>query len=291
MSDNLIKNIVQESAAKPNDLTTHQEGSETIPSGSTPLDSNNGGSALPLACNDEGEEIVRGNEFYKQSFINRGEKLFNNKFDYSKVKYITMRTPVEIICPEHGTFWQRPMDHLRNKFGCPMCAQKYKDKTYKGTLANKKAQIESRITKEEFLTARQSGLSKTYNDKYFELIKTVRDKVYDIYSEKFNMDHFDFIVETKTAEKLSDSSVYVVFYYAYSEEEYDNYEIDDLIELHKGISVDLYNIILEEADYSDLELKMGDLSVAFLLEDEEFNVLYSTMTSGDDVMVLKNNLN
>ena len=96
---------------------------------------------------------------------------------------------------------------------------------------------------------------------------------------------------TKTAEKLSDSSVYVVFYYAYSEEEYDNYEIDDLIELHKGISVDLYNIILEEADYSDLELKMGDLSVAFLLEDEEFNVLYSTMTSGDDVMVLKNNLN
>lgn len=67
--------------------------------------------------------------------------------------------------------------------------------------------------------------------------------------------------------------------------------IDDLIELHKGISVDLYNIILEEADYSDLELKMGDLSVAFLLEDEEFNVLYSTMTSGDDVMVLKNNLN
>jgi len=77
---------------------------------------------LPLACNDEGEEIVRGNEFYKQSFINRGEKLFNNKFDYSKVKYITMRTPVEIICPEHGTFWQRPMDHLRNKFGCPMCA-------------------------------------------------------------------------------------------------------------------------------------------------------------------------
>ena len=36
---------------------------------------------------------------------------------------------------------------------------------------------------------------------------------------------------------------------------------------------------------------MGDLSVAFLLEDEEFNVLYSTMTSGDDVMVLKNNLN
>ena len=105
------------------------------------------------------------------------------------------------------------------------------------------------ITKEQFLTARQSGLSKTYNDKYFELIKTVRDKVYDIYSEKFNMDHFDFIVETKTAEKLSDSSVYVVFYYAYSEEEYDNYEIDDLIELHKGISVDLYNIILEEADY------------------------------------------
>lgn len=156
---------------------------------------------------------------------------------------------------------------------------------------NETSETSNGITKEQFLTARQSGLSQTYGDKNFELIKTVRDKVYDIYSEKFNMDHFDFIVQTKTAEVLSDSNVHVVFYYAYSEEEYDNYEIDDLIELHKGISVDLYNIILEEADYSDLELKMGHLSVSFVLEDDEFNVLYSTMTSGDDVMVLVNNLN
>lgn len=159
----MVNNLftVRESAAKPNKLTTYQEGSETIPKGSTSLDSNNDGSASHPTAKDEGEEIVHGNEFYKQNFINRASELFNNKFDYSNVNYVSMKTPVEIICPEHGKFWQRPMDHLRNKFGCPECAKKYKTKTY-NTEAQKKVHTDSQMTKEDFIQL----ANKKYNNRY-----------------------------------------------------------------------------------------------------------------------------
>ena len=29
---------------------------------------------------------------------------------------------VEIICPEHGVFWQSPANHLSQKNGCPNCS-------------------------------------------------------------------------------------------------------------------------------------------------------------------------
>ena len=36
------------------------------------------------------------------------------------VEYVNNKTPVCIICPEHGEFWQRPNDHFRPQ-GCPSC--------------------------------------------------------------------------------------------------------------------------------------------------------------------------
>jgi hypothetical protein len=44
-----------------------------------------------------------------------------NKYDYSKVSYINSQTPVCIICPKHGEFWQKPNTHIRGS-GCPICA-------------------------------------------------------------------------------------------------------------------------------------------------------------------------
>lgn len=44
-------------------------------------------------------------------------------FDYSRVHYIDARTPVEIVCPEHGSFWQSPTNHVSGK-GCPKCRNK-----------------------------------------------------------------------------------------------------------------------------------------------------------------------
>ena len=52
--------------------------------------------------------------------IKQFSNVHNNKYDYSKVQYTTTMDKVEIICPEHGSFFQKPNDH-KNGVGCPEC--------------------------------------------------------------------------------------------------------------------------------------------------------------------------
>ena len=59
-----------------------------------------------------------------ETFIKLAKEVHNNKYDYSKVEYINSRTPVKIICPEHGDFWQRPDNHLSGA-GCPSCSHTF----------------------------------------------------------------------------------------------------------------------------------------------------------------------
>ena len=56
-----------------------------------------------------------------QEFINRAERVHNNKYNYSLVEYENSKTKVKIICDKHGMFEQRPNDHIQGK-GCIMCA-------------------------------------------------------------------------------------------------------------------------------------------------------------------------
>jgi hypothetical protein len=53
-------------------------------------------------------------------FITKSNLVHVNKYDYSKVNYINNKTKVDIICPNHGLFSQRPIDHF-NGNGCPIC--------------------------------------------------------------------------------------------------------------------------------------------------------------------------
>jgi very-short-patch-repair endonuclease len=46
-------------------------------------------------------------------------KKYNNKFNYSLVKYITDKENVKIICPIHGIFEQSPLHHY--EIGCANC--------------------------------------------------------------------------------------------------------------------------------------------------------------------------
>ena len=55
-----------------------------------------------------------------QEFIEKANLIHNNKYDYSKVKYVNNNTKVCIICPKHGEFWQTPHHHL-NCHGCSKC--------------------------------------------------------------------------------------------------------------------------------------------------------------------------
>lgn len=53
-------------------------------------------------------------------FIKSVKAIHGNKYDYSNTVYITARNKINIICPMHGIFKQRPYDHL-NGSGCPKC--------------------------------------------------------------------------------------------------------------------------------------------------------------------------
>jgi hypothetical protein len=56
-----------------------------------------------------------------KGFIVDAQKVHGNKYDYTRVNYINDNEKIEIVCKKHGSFWQRPSDHLRNKAGCPKC--------------------------------------------------------------------------------------------------------------------------------------------------------------------------
>lgn len=60
-------------------------------------------------------EICRNCELNerKNNFIDSANKLHENKYDYSSIKYTTNKIPVDIICPIHGVFKQAPGDHLK----------------------------------------------------------------------------------------------------------------------------------------------------------------------------------
>lgn len=55
-----------------------------------------------------------------EEFIREALRVHGDKFDYSLTRYVDASTPVRITCPKHGTFEQRPSDHLRTT-GCPTC--------------------------------------------------------------------------------------------------------------------------------------------------------------------------
>ena len=57
----------------------------------------------------------------KESFIEKAHEVHGDKYDYSKVIFKYAKEPVEIICPKHGSFWQRPQDHYLKGCGCPKC--------------------------------------------------------------------------------------------------------------------------------------------------------------------------
>ena len=69
-------------------------------------------------CNYCIPAAVREKDFIKISNIRH-----NNKYDYSKVKYINALTNVEIICPIHGSFHQLPYTHQIAEVGCKLCSK------------------------------------------------------------------------------------------------------------------------------------------------------------------------
>lgn len=84
-----------------------------------------------------------------EDFIRKAREVHGDKYDYTKVKYVNIKTKVCIICPEHGEFWQTPKTHLHSH-GCSKCG--------KESMWNKRG----RITTEKFIARAKA----VHGDKY-----------------------------------------------------------------------------------------------------------------------------
>ena len=104
----------------------------------------------------------RGVKMSLKEFIEKADKVHNNKYDYSKVEFENGRDFITIICPKHGEFKQQANSHLSGH-GCPICAiEKNSDK--------------KRLSIEDFI----EKAKKVHKDKYIYSkvdYKTAKDKV------------------------------------------------------------------------------------------------------------------
>jgi hypothetical protein len=72
------------------------------------------------SCNTK--KFINRYRLSQQEFIDRSIKIYGEKYDYSKVEYISRHKKVKIICPIHGEFEQTPANHYMG--GCSACSNK-----------------------------------------------------------------------------------------------------------------------------------------------------------------------
>ena len=95
------------------------------------------------------------------TFIEKANKIHNNKYDYSSLVYTKAKEKVEIICPVegHGSFWQMASEHVCGT-GCPKCGID-------------RANDSIRLTPDDFLERSKEE----HKDKYdYSLVKYVDSK-------------------------------------------------------------------------------------------------------------------
>ncbi|MDW6058168.1 hypothetical protein SAZ11_08700 [Streptomyces sp. FXJ1.4098] len=57
-----------------------------------------------------------------EEFVSRAVQVHGDRYDYSRAEYVNKGQGVEIICRVHGSFWQTPHNHVRQKSGCMRCS-------------------------------------------------------------------------------------------------------------------------------------------------------------------------
>ncbi len=94
-----------------------------------------------------------------EEFIAKAKEVHDNKYDYSKTKYVDAKTKVCIICPKHGKFWQTPDAHLAGK-GCLKCVFPNKN-----------------MTKDEFIKRAKEIHGEKYDYSKVEYVDATKTKV------------------------------------------------------------------------------------------------------------------
>jgi Protein of unknown function (DUF723) len=96
-----------------------------------------------------------------EAFVKKARKSHGEKFEYP-TGCVNQNTPIQIKCPIHGLFKQRPADHLKSTLGCPKCAL---ENPIKANL----------LTHDQFVEKAQKihGLKYTYPEQYKKSLKHI----------------------------------------------------------------------------------------------------------------------
>lgn len=71
-----------------------------------------------MGCRDCAKDISRSTT---EQFIDSAKVVHGDRYDYSRSVYLNSKTPIEIICQSHGSFWIRPNGHVSSRMGCQRC--------------------------------------------------------------------------------------------------------------------------------------------------------------------------
>jgi endogenous inhibitor of DNA gyrase (YacG/DUF329 family) len=74
-----------------------------------------------------------------QKILERCREKHGDKFDYSQINYKNVSSKVEIICPVHGSFWQRLVNHYIHGNDCPKCSKSKEKNTLEDFISKSKA--------------------------------------------------------------------------------------------------------------------------------------------------------
>jgi hypothetical protein len=100
------------------------------------VDYKNSITKVEVICSEHGSFFVRpdahvrkvgcpvcngGIKYTKEIFIEKANIKHYGKYDYSFVEYINSSKKVEVICPEHGSFFISPSNHLLGQ-SCSICS-------------------------------------------------------------------------------------------------------------------------------------------------------------------------
>lgn len=67
------------------------------------------------------ENSGKSQKLTTEIFIEKSKLKHGDRYDYSKSIFKNTLTKVEIICKEHGSFWQLPSNHYYRGDNCPYC--------------------------------------------------------------------------------------------------------------------------------------------------------------------------
>ena len=94
---------------------------------------------IKIICSEHGEFLQKssnhlqgtgcpkctGKYFNTSEILKKFKVVHGSKYIYDLVEYTHHRKDVKILCPKHGEFLQKPMNHLRGH-GCPKCSEELK---------------------------------------------------------------------------------------------------------------------------------------------------------------------